>query len=804
MKKIIMILLLISFFSIKIQAQIDTLQLPQLISTLKKELQSTNVNAQQIEKEIQNFRTRFINPKSKVPLTEYKKFVKKSILLCDNGSFENNDLSGWTPISYYNGSGLPLGSNLYLAPPYPVAGASYGVNVLDNSNEIGRHWLAIEPSSSGFDDWLSTSTPAYNIPVVPPASGNYSLRLGNRGQYCAADAVAKTFTVTSANAILHFKYFFITQQFHQAAAGTEDTYSTFFLARAFDASTGAILKYKVERGVTGNVFLTPTMHKTTNYFDNSVPALPMANNETLFRDWTCVTWDLTDFIGKDVTLEFINSDCGAGGHKSVTYLDDICGTCTQSPITDGYVTLKPTDTCGFNGPQNTLTINGTYAAPIVQYGGTAHVGTISGLVINFYQGSGIVASFPVPASAVTMGSPNTFSVNVPSSLFSNITGCLDIVAEADFATINSVTGTPGVYHVESGIPRGIKFGKDNDFCVKCPCACSQTPIPYLFWLTGSGNAVADNHSDLACDGKYTDKLLCYQQYIIKVKSPCSDNCQPDQVITTIKYIPTTGSGLTGYTITGNTLTASLPGTYEVTIKVKCNGVWCKECKLTFTQTKKCEPPCDNCKVNGVDKVKAGFDPGTPSTSYTIGTYPTATTLNAGFFLGGGTDTYTQIRANIIDVQISSDNPACLQCYNNPNQWGSIHNGNLAGFTSTVSTYGAVSPVNGNNNPREIVFNTTTPATIPMMTPLTLSIELPGVNPLSCCCIHVTAFVKITFRNNKCEECSKVIKIEFNECGPNGNPDSPLQFGGHPQYRQHAPSNEDVKLMTDNKSDTKNN
>jgi len=331
--------------------------------------------------------------------------------------------------------------------------------------------------------------------------------------------------------------------------------------------------------------------------------------------------------------------------------------------------------------------------------------------------------------------------------------------------------------------------------VNC-CACEQTLHPVLIWDTRVG-------AEFPCGGTYTDQLVCYKPYTIKVQNPCGDNCQPDSIITKITY-PSTAV-VTSYSLAGTTLIANQVGNYFISIKVKCNGKWCKECILKFVQTKKCEPPCDNCKVNGQDKVKAGFDPSNPPTSYTVGTFPAPTTLNAGFFLGGGTDTYTQIRANIVDVQLTSGNPACLQCYNTPNQWGSITAGNLNGLNG-VPTAGSAHQTNANNNPREIVFNPTSPVIIPNMTPLTLNLQLPGVNPLSCCCIHVIVFVKITFRNNKCEECSKVIKIEFDECGPNGNGpgEGTLQFGGHPQFRQHAPSNEDVKLMTDIKTNIKSN
>jgi hypothetical protein len=792
MKKIILILLAANCLAIgNAQVVADTSQLPEIISGLKKELSAQKLKPAQIEQEVRAFRESFLSSKSRVPLSEYKKFVKKSIIACDNGSFESNDLSGWTPICYKNGGGLPLGSNLQLAPSSPITGASYGVNVLDNSHDEGRHWHQLTPIGWGFEDWLSTSSPAYNIPVVLSSSGNYSLRLGNRSQNWGAEAVAKTFTVTNSNALFHFKYLFMTQKYHQSASGMEDVSSTFFLARAFDAATGTIIKYKVERGVTGNPFLTSTNHINTNYYDNGNPA---ANGPTLFRDWTCVTWDLTDFIGKDITVEFINSDCGGGAHKSVTYIDDICGTCTNTPIADGWISLNTTDTCGFKGPNNTLTVSGSYMPPIVQYQGNNHTGAISNLVINFYQGNSIVASFPIPSSAVVSGNPNNFIVNVPSSLFNGLSGCLDIVTEADFATINSIDGTPGTYHVQSGVPRGIKYGKDNDFCIECPCNCEPTLKPILITPTNDPNN--PNWRNLDCGQTYTDVLDCFKQNFIYIDNPCGANCSPDSTITTVRY--PNGTVQVGYFLLSSGFTANQVGTYTVSVKVKCGGKWCKECKLTFVQTKKCEPPCDNCKVNGQDKVQVAFNQAASTASAL--THPAATTINAYFLLSGGGDTYTEVRASIVDFNITSDNPACLQCYNTPNNWGSIISGTLPGFTPVVTSYTGVSAANGNNSSREISFSAANPTGIPMPTNFNLTLKLPGVSPLSCCCLRIVLFVKITFRNNKCEECSKIVRIDLTECEPTTPGGTPVvtfnsNLTGHPQYRIHSPNADDIKILS---------
>jgi hypothetical protein len=327
--------------------------------------------------------------------------------------------------------------------------------------------------------------------------------------------------------------------------------------------------------------------------------------------------------------------------------------------------------------------------------------------------------------------------------------------------------------------------------VNC-CKCLQEIKPLLVWFTGIGTGTR-NEMPIKCGETYTNKLECFQPYLLQVPNPCGANCPADSMITTIQG--PSGPPLISYSVGSTSLIANQVGTYTVTIKVKCGGKWCKECKFKFIQTKNCEPPCDNC----TNKVSFEFDSG--ASSIDVQTNPTASTVNATFVLGGGADTYTNVRANVVDFQITSDNPACLQCYNTPNQWGSILSGSIPGFTPAVTSYPSVSAANANNNPREIVFNTTTPTAIPMGTILNLSIKIPGVNPLSCCCIKVVLYVKITYRNNKCEECTKIVRVGLTQCPPNntdpatGNTGTSFDpDGGHPQFRMHTPSNEDAKIL----------
>lgn len=329
-----------------------------------------------------------------------------------------------------------------------------------------------------------------------------------------------------------------------------------------------------------------------------------------------------------------------------------------------------------------------------------------------------------------------------------------------------------------------------EFSIKVNCCkCASTFKPALFWTTGSGNSILDNQLDLKCGETYTNKLKCFQQYTINIENPCGYNCIPDSVIVTIlqpNNVP----------IFGKSFTPNQVGTYSVTIKIKCNGKWCPPCIIKFVQTQKCELPCNNCTQN----VQFDFDASSSTAIENI--YPKPTTLNTNFTLFGGTDTYTQVRVNVVDFQITSDNPACLACYTSAGQWASIIDGDLPGFTSVISTYPGVAIANPNNNSREIIFNANSPSLIPMPTTLNLGFQIPGANPLACCCIDVTLYLKVTYRNNKCEECTKIIEVKYEKCG---NKKGGFKDGGHPQYRMKAANDENSSVPSgSNLSGIKNN
>ena len=107
-----------------------------------------------------------------------------------------------------------------------------------------------------------------------------------------------------------------------------------------------------------------------------------------YKPWSCRSVQACGAIGDTVTLEFTQTDCGAGGHWGYAYLDDICDTCSSIPDScnfEGSIRLLPTDTCS----GDTMQVCGTYELA------TQNCNSFSASEIRLY----------VRQNGVTVGSP---------------------------------------------------------------------------------------------------------------------------------------------------------------------------------------------------------------------------------------------------------------------------------------------------------------------------------------------------------------------------------------------------------------
>ncbi len=124
----------------------------------------------------------------------------------------------------------------------------------------------------------------------------------------------------------------------------------------------------------------------------------------------------------------------------------------------------------------------------------------------------------------------------------------------------------------------------------------------------------------------------------------------------------------------------------------------------------------------------------------------------------GTEPMSEIRINIEDFKLSSENPTCLNCRNYPITWGSLLNANVNGspmVTAPGNSLGNASLINDN---RELIYK---PGSLIDIRNKELQFEmaLPPLSEIDCCKIMVGFCIKVTFKDAQCRECVKLICVD---------------------------------------------
>lgn len=215
----------------------------------------------------------------------------KTHSFCSNGDFEsgNIDMAQWWG-AYGVFSGTP-------DPATMTDGFLSG----DISNSAAHQTVV----STGTD-------PNTGISLIPPDGGKFSLRLGNSAIANGTELIGKTIKVDNATSILSFWYAVVFEDPNHQPADQPA-----FTVRVFDCATGQELNGVCNLGNNSNKLISDTK----NPFFRSAGT---TGNLIAYRDWTKAEIFLTSYIGKTVTILFINNDCNLGGHYGYTYLDNFC------------------------------------------------------------------------------------------------------------------------------------------------------------------------------------------------------------------------------------------------------------------------------------------------------------------------------------------------------------------------------------------------------------------------------------------------------------------------------------------------
>ncbi|GAB4141136.1 MAG: hypothetical protein Fur0041_16330 [Bacteroidia bacterium] len=216
---------------------------------------------------------------------------------CNNRDFEDTTFTGWT-----GGSGSNLNGVLF--PMNWTGGFVINGHNAAISDPNARHTIITQNFLDPNTIDPNTMQPDTQMTSLAPGGGSVTVRLGNSNIGAECEKLSYQFTVTPRNSYFQFQFASV-----QEDPGHPWDAQPFFMVNFYDQNNNPI----------------SSVCDTFWAADPSVPFIQSANNMNwLYRRWTPVSADLTAYIGQQVTVEFVNSDCMYAGHFGYTYIDVSC------------------------------------------------------------------------------------------------------------------------------------------------------------------------------------------------------------------------------------------------------------------------------------------------------------------------------------------------------------------------------------------------------------------------------------------------------------------------------------------------
>ncbi len=369
---------------------------------------------------------------------------------------------------------------------------------------------------------------------VPAGTGNYTLKIGDGSTTGGYAVKAKqTFSVTAANSVFIYRFAVVLEDpVSNAHACSEQAY---FNISLLDGTNNPIPcgDYNVVNASSG----------CSSGGDPSFIAYTTGGYTYQWKNWTTRAFDLTSYIGQNVTIEFIASDCSLAGHAGWAYVDASCSPMTLN-LNGNDIPVGQTNN-SFCGASTTNTL---CAPPGFSYS---------------WSGPGVTGQ---TGQCVNTNSTGTYSVTL------GIAGTTCSFSPVLYSTFNSVpnpTITASLTQPVCALPAGTATMNITG---------GTAPYTYSWTPAAPSNSVNTNlpagtsytvlvEDDNGCTGTTTFSVDPYPpapSYTLDVNPSYSLSCASPS--TTITFAPTgtntsvSWGGPSG-TITGTNVVVTSPGTY---------------------------------------------------------------------------------------------------------------------------------------------------------------------------------------------------------------------------------------------------
>lgn len=239
---------------------------------------------------------------------------------CPNGDIEQGNFNNFTRMQ--GSFSDPL--NLMLLNPFPVQTgipAQFRQEIINVPT--GPH-----------------SIPDITIPQITLTDeGLYCIRVNNHAGALQKDGVYYTFQVTPANAIFKFKYAMVLQDPGSSHTPQQKPFVTFFMNVLYNCpgkniphvppivnfnnnnNFGCPNSFLTQKILDYNLFTQTIKSKVADAND---PFFKIGLEQTVYKNWQCVQYDLTQYIGQTVSLCVLAAGCSLNQHYGYLYLDGLC------------------------------------------------------------------------------------------------------------------------------------------------------------------------------------------------------------------------------------------------------------------------------------------------------------------------------------------------------------------------------------------------------------------------------------------------------------------------------------------------
>ena len=384
---------------------------------------------------------------------------------CNNADFEDGDYTNWTGSVGWNGYN---DGYLYEVNPGETWTGSPAMNgnpptLGTNKAETSCSWITMVTAAAGND-------PYGKFPMLDPGGGTYAVRLGGENANLGpsfgncgtssidgstyatalAEELEQTFPVTAANALFTINYAVVLND-----GGHPNGQQPFVLFQVLNSS-GKLVSNCLQYYQECTSGAPPKGYKT------SASTAPFDGSSVFYLPWTQTTFNLSAYIGQNITIQLLAAGCAQGGHFGYAYLDCSCGPVTLPVASGGCSTGTVTAPAGaasysWSGPcisgsstgqTVNVTCSGTYSVTVNPTGAAGCAYTVSDPITINSAPTGTTAGANTP---LCTGATLNLTGSATNATTWAWTGPNGFTSNSQNPTITNVTAAAaGVYTLTAG------------------------------------------------------------------------------------------------------------------------------------------------------------------------------------------------------------------------------------------------------------------------------------------------------------------------------------------------------------------